>query len=75
MGRWFDSSPRCTFKEADMCFTGNCKYERPSGNCGKPRDRQCPDGMSEEELEDEQDRYEAYQEMRFEEWRERQFGI
>jgi len=58
-----------------MCYGSGCKYEYPSGKCGLPRGRKCPDGMTEEELDDEQDAYEYAQEQAFEEKRERMFGV
>jgi len=57
-----------------MCYSGNCMYEDHMGEC-KKGNRKCPDGMSEEELQDEQDAWEYAQEQKFEERRERMFGI
>ena len=62
-------------KEIIMCYSGTCKYEYPSGKCGLPRGRKCPDGMSEEELDEEQDNWEYAQEQKVEEKREQMFGI
>jgi len=58
-----------------MCYGSGCKYEDSWGECRKPRDRKCPDQMSYEEMEDEQDAYEYAQEQAFEEKRERMFRI
>jgi len=58
-----------------MCYGSGCKYEDSQGECRKPRDRKCPDGMTEEELDDEQDAYEYAQEQAYEEKRERMFGV
>ena len=58
-----------------MCYSGICKWEYPSGKCGLPRGRKCPDGMTEKELDDERDAWEYAQEQAFEEKRERMFRI
>jgi len=58
-----------------MCYGSGCPYERPSGHCGKPPGRMCPDGMTEEEMIEEQDHYEYMQEQKYEELRDREFGM
>ena len=58
-----------------MCYGIGCKYEDSQGECRKPRDRKCPERMSYEEMEDEQDNWEYAQEQAFEEKRERMFRI
>ena len=37
-----------------MCYSGQCQYEKRSGDCGLPYNRTCPDEFEERRQEEEE---------------------
>ena len=73
------SRPTTEGKELNMCFSGRCPYEFPSGECGKKARQVCPETAEDEadlaRLEQEaQDEEDAYGDYLYEQQKERKWA-
>ena len=73
------SRPTTEGKELNMCFSGRCQYEFPSGECGKKARQVCPETAEDEadlaRLEQEaQDEEDAYGDYLYEQQKERKWA-